>query len=238
MPEYRWKTLDAQMQSPGDPGDEETPWTIGEWKTNTDIFRMSALHVSRTMIEALMASVHPSFMAKVEVCGPHRMYPIKEYWEKIRIMQVWPWTTADSMMLAISTAELVLPVYAQCFPYDDRPGQAIIAARAYVASPTARARTEVVDAADAAIEASVEAVAVLIATDEAGEGDRAMAAGTASVAAATAVWAARAVVRSRSAAAEAAMCAVREAQRSTTAINILERCEQFINARLHIDVDE
>jgi hypothetical protein len=78
----------------------------------------------------------------------------------MRIVRAYRWTPRDSAQLAVFAAELVVAIYttSPAYPDDERPHQAIEAAKACLAAPAAANRLAARDASNAVVAAAGEAV--------------------------------------------------------------------------------
>src|SRR6185312_12079791 len=156
-------------------------WKVGEWK-HEDVISLCSqgFHASERIMDAL-SYVPGEILAQVEVKGNHFDETDKQVWTDMSVVKAWHWTKEDSVALAIFAAELVIVVYEKDYPGDNRPRQAIEAAKTYLVNPSGAAEAAA-RAAGAAAEAAAGAAEAA-----------ARAAGAAARAAVwAAVWAARA----------------------------------------------
>ena len=112
-------------------------WKVGEWCKIDGALEMCAngFHASVRPIDAL-GHVSGEIIAEVEVQGEHEEQTDKQVWSEMRIKRAWLWKKEDSVSLAIFAAELVIGVYEEKHPNDDRPRKAIEAAKAWLADPS------------------------------------------------------------------------------------------------------
>lgn len=176
MTKTLWK---AMLKGPKSANGTEGKWKIGEWRKHDGDLSMcgAGYHASSNVIDA-MNYVNAEIIARVEVRGKHLDQGDKQCWEQMRITKAWAWTKEDSVRLAIYTAELVIGIYEKKHPDDNRPRQAIEAAKQWLAEPTEKNAR----AARKAAEAAAGAAGAAGAAREAAE---------AAEAAARAAWAAR-----------------------------------------------
>jgi len=138
----RWKFLRSGLKSNFD-GHQ---WAIGKWQKTDCRELCHGFNCSRRIIDA-MYYVHGEILAEVEVKGRHFVGDDKSAHEGMRIIHAWHWTQADSVALAILSAEMVLENFEKVYPDDDRPRKAIEAARNYLDSPTEKNRSAAESAA-------------------------------------------------------------------------------------------
>lgn len=133
-------------------------WKIGEWySVSGDVHTCyRGFHGSRTIADAL-GYVQGNVLAICEVRGSSSLDDDKEAWESMKIVRAYKWTKADSVALAIYAAEEVLKIYEKLYPNDDRPRNAIEAARKTLVHDTAKNRKAAYAAADAAADAAYAA---------------------------------------------------------------------------------
>ena len=134
MTKTLWKSMKAGMLSAnGDIG----PWKVGEWREHGGPLEMckSGFHASENVIDA-MGYVEAEIIAEVEVRGEHLEQDDKQVWSEMRILRAWEWTQEDSVSLAVFAAELVIGIYENGYPNDDRPRKAIEAAKAWLKDPS------------------------------------------------------------------------------------------------------
>jgi hypothetical protein len=135
-------------------------WVVGEWKHVQGTVRAcdNGLHASKQIAEALVY-VQGDVLARVEVKGASDERDDKSAHQSMRIVKAYRWTKQDSVALAVFAAELVIDIFEQARPGDDRPRKAIEAAKAYLVNPNdaASAVDAAADASDAAFDASYAA---------------------------------------------------------------------------------
>ena len=133
MAKYLWKSMKKGMKS--DNGDVK--WKLGQWQTHKGKLDMceSGFHVSEKIIDA-MSFVPMEVLAKVEVKGKSIKQEDKQVWSQMRIVKAYKWTKKDSVSLAIYAAELILPFFEKEYPNDNRPRQAIEAAKKVLQNDT------------------------------------------------------------------------------------------------------
>ena len=172
-------------------------WKLGKWYTfDGELYMCNAgFHCSKGIYQAF-SFVQGKYLAEVEVKGKHLSETDKECWEKMRVVKVWKWTKKDSVAFAIYSASLVLKIYEDKYPNDDRPRKAIEAAQTWLKNPTEKNRVAAWAAGDAAGAAWAAA------------GDAAWAARAAAGDVAGAAWAARAALAAAWAAGDAAWAAL------------------------------
>jgi len=176
-------------------------WEIGKWyhENIVDIYN-KGFHASKTPLQAL-GYVGGEILCEVEVKGTSEIEDDKECWSDMRVVKAYHWTKEDSVKLAIFSAELVIDIFENKYPTDDRPRKAIEAAKAYLVAVKSGDKEAAAGAAGAAAEAAAEAA-------EAAAGAAWAAAGAAVVAAGAAAGAAaRAAARAADAAGAAARAA-------------------------------
>ena len=118
------------------------PWKLNEWRTHDEPIVMceSGFHASVRAIDA-MRFLNCEVLALVEVKGKHRDQDDKQVWESMRVVKAYEWTKPDSVAMAIYCAELVIGIYEKKKnPNNKRPRQAIVAARAWLETPTEKNR--------------------------------------------------------------------------------------------------
>ena len=105
-------------------------WQLNQWYKIDKPLRLCGVgfHASQNIIDA-MNYVAAGYVAKVEVRRKSIIEDEKECWSDMRIIQWAKWNKKDSISLAIFSAELVLANYEKEFPNDNRPRQAIEAAK-------------------------------------------------------------------------------------------------------------
>ena len=184
-------------------------WKIGEWyKEDTAKLCSSGFHASKTPIQAL-GYVKGEILAEVSVRGKSDISDDKECWTEMKINKAWHWKKEDSVELAIFAAEQVIDIYEKKYSNDDRPRNAIEAAKKYLAAvqvgdndAAAHAAHAVAHAAHAADAAAYAAYAAAYAAYAAAHA--AHAADAAAYAADAAAYAADAAAHAADAAAHAA----------------------------------
>ena len=110
-----------------------TTWTIGKWEHTEGMISAcsNGFHCSPT-IQAAFSYVQGNVLALVEVRGEEALESNKSAHADMKIIKAYRWTKNDSVALAIHVAELVIGIFEDAFPADDRPRKAIEAARAYL----------------------------------------------------------------------------------------------------------
>lgn len=144
----QWKFLRTGLKSDFD----GYQWEIGKWET-TDCERLCVgFNCSSRVVDA-MRYVRGEILAEVESSGKCFDDDSKSTHEKMRIVNAWHWRKEDSVELAIYAAEMVIHIFEDKNPYDDRPRKAIEAAKSWLAGKSAYAANvndAAVDAANAA----------------------------------------------------------------------------------------
>ena len=137
MNQLRWKFLRTGLKS--EYGGFK--WKKGQWETCNETLNIChvGFHCSKGIYQAF-SYVQGELLAEVEVKGKHLTGTDKECWEKMRIVRVYRWKKIDSVLFAIYAARLVLKLYEDKYPNDDRPRKAIEAAENYAKYPTAKNR--------------------------------------------------------------------------------------------------
>ena len=146
-------------------------WSVSEWKHEDTIDICSrGFHASKTPLQAL-GYVKGEILAEVEVKGKNVKEDDKEVWSDMRIVKAWHWKKEDSVGFAIFAAEQVIEIFEKKYPNDDRPRNAIEAAKAYIVAlksgDTNAAYTAAYAAAYAAYAAAYAADAASAAADTA-----------------------------------------------------------------------
>jgi hypothetical protein len=147
----RWKFLRTGLKSDYN----GFQWEIGKWET-TECERLCVgFNCSNRIIDA-MRYVSGEILAEVESSGKCFEDDSKSTHEKMRIVNAWNWRKEDSVELAIYAAEMVIHIFEDKNPYDDRPRKAIEAAKSWLAGKSAYAATAyaVANAANAAANAA------------------------------------------------------------------------------------
>jgi len=115
---------------------DESPWVIGEWReVPAPTEKCKGLNASR-FIQDAMRYVKGEILAKVEYRGIVIEGEDKLTCEYMRVVKTWDWTKDKSVKLAIYSARLVLPIFEQGHPKDDRPRRAIEAAEKWLKEQT------------------------------------------------------------------------------------------------------
>ena len=141
----RWKFLRTGLKSDYN----GFQWEIGKWET-TECERLCVgFNCSNRIIDA-MRYVSGEILAEVESGGKCFEDDSKSTHEKMRIVNAWNWRKEDSVELAIYSSEMVLHVFENTFPSDDRPRKAIEAAKSWLAGKSANAANAAANAASAA----------------------------------------------------------------------------------------
>ena len=148
-----WKSLcyrDGKILSHYD----KSEWVVGQWRVNPYpvINECEGLNCSEMIVDA-MRFVNCEVLAQVEIRGTTIASDDKVTAQEMRIVKAWQWTKEDSVAMAICAAELVIEYYEKRYPNDQRPRQAIEAAKAWLANPTNDA-ADAAHAADAAAHAA------------------------------------------------------------------------------------
>ena len=124
----RWKFLRTGLKSDYN----GFQWEIGKWET-TECERLCVgFNCSNRIIDA-MRYVSGEILAEVESSGKCFEDDSKSTHEKMRIVNAWHWRKEDSVELAIYAAEMVIHIFEDKNPYDDRPRKAIEAAKSWLA---------------------------------------------------------------------------------------------------------
>ena len=136
MTETRYKFLrevDGKIKS--DNG--KITWKIGKQKTHREELKLcqSGFHCSKEIQQAF-SFVQGEVSAIVKCDGKYLKEDDKEVWQKMTIVKAYKWTKKDSVALAIYAAELVIDNYEKEYPNDQRPRNAIKAAKKWLKSPT------------------------------------------------------------------------------------------------------
>ena len=171
-----WKALSAGLKSKHD----GSKWKIGVWRKTECTALCRGFNCSPRIIDA-MGYVGMQVLAQVEARGKHFIDDDKSTWEEMRIVRAWEWKKEDSVELAVYSAELVLKNYEKQYPGDDRPHNAIEAAKKWL-----RVQTESIAWSAAESAAASAACAAESAAWSAAEGAAASAAWSAAASAACA----------------------------------------------------
>ena len=158
-------------------------------------------HASPEPMQALKY-VKGNILAIVRGSGDKDEQKDKSAFRSMEISHAYRWTAKDSVELAIYSAEQVINIYESEYPNDNRPRDAIKAARQYLQYPTKKS-ADAANAADAAAYAAADAANAVDAADAADAVDAADAADAAARAAAHAADAADAADAAARAAAHA-----------------------------------
>ena len=148
----RYKFLRTGLKS----NSGDLTWKIGKWEKYEAELSMChhGLHCSKEINQAF-SFVPGEILAEVEVRGESIIEKDKECYSEMKIIKTWNWDKEDSVALAIYAAELVIDIYEKKYPKDDRPRQAIEAAKKWLKHPTANA-ANAANAAYAAYDDHVE----------------------------------------------------------------------------------
>jgi hypothetical protein len=150
-----WKFLDEGLKSNYD----DSQWVIGEWRTvPPPTGECVGLNASLYIQDAL-GYVKGTILAEIEYGGVVIKGDDKITCGKMRVLRAWNWTKECSVEMAIFAAESVIAIYESRYPNDNRPRNAINAAKNWLANPAvAAARDAAVAAArDAAVAAARDA---------------------------------------------------------------------------------
>lgn len=117
-----------------------SPWQIGEWREVVGPLNLCywGFHASQRAIDALRY-IPGNIVAQVEGAGEQISDEDKTAFERMRLLRAWHWTSKASIEIAVAAAELVLPVWTEQYPDDDRPADAIAAVKAWLANPSGEA---------------------------------------------------------------------------------------------------
>ena len=242
-----WKALRAGLKSQYD----QSQWQIGEWRKLEEVTELCVgFNASPRIVDAIQY-VDMEILARVEVRGQVINGGDKLTASQMRIVGAWCWPKAESVRLAIFAAELVLDNFEKSYPEDKRPREAIAAARAWMAQPSASAGS----AASAAWSAAWSAESAAWSAESAARSAARSAGSAAWSAANSAAWsagsaasaawsaaksaarsagsAARSAARSAAwSAANSAACAARSAARSAESADCLSEIEIYIQSRI------
>jgi len=231
-----WKSLRAGLKSQYD----QSQWKILEWRKLEEVTELCVgFNASPRIVDAIQY-VDMEILARVEVRGQVIKGGDKWTASQMRIVGAWCWPKEESVSLAIFAAELVLPNYEQAYPEDKRPREAIAAARAWMAQPSASAGSAASAAWSAARSAagSAESAAWSAARSAAwsAANSAAWSASSAASAAWSAAWSAAGSAESaacaESAARSAANSAANSAARSAGSADCLSEIEIYIQSRI------
>jgi len=112
----------------------------GVWYKVDDIkICNKGFHASENVIDAMLY-VDAEWLAKVEVRGDSQKQDDKQCWSEMRVLEWYKWTRKDSISLAIYAAELCIDNFEKAYPNDDRPRNAIEAAKAVLKKNTKKNR--------------------------------------------------------------------------------------------------
>ena len=107
-------------------------WEIGKWETTECERLCEGFNCSNRIMDA-MRYVSGEILAEVESSGKCFEDDSKSTHEKMRIVNAWNWRKEDSVELAIYAAEMVIHIFEDKNPSDDRPRKAIEAAKSWLA---------------------------------------------------------------------------------------------------------
>lgn len=111
-------------------------WEIGNWYKEENIKICDrGFHASKNPAHAF-SYVQGEVLAKVEVKGEKVVEGDKECWSEMRIVKAWKWGEKDYISFAIFAAEQAIGIYEKEYPNDERPRNAIEAAKKYSENPT------------------------------------------------------------------------------------------------------
>jgi hypothetical protein len=110
-------------------------WTLGKWHKTKCVELCHGFNCSESILDALNY-VKGEILAEVEVKGKHFTDTDKSTWPEMRIIRAWKWQKKDSVALSIFAAELVIQNYEKVYSKDDRPRNAIEAAKAWLSDPS------------------------------------------------------------------------------------------------------
>jgi hypothetical protein len=128
-----------------------TRWKIGEWKKYRGKLQMckAGFHCSEEPYDAF-SYVQGEIFAEVEVRGNSIKEDDKQAWSEMRIVRAWKWDKKASLKLAIYSAELCLKNFEKVYPDDNRPREAIEAAKRVLFKDTKANRSAAESAARSA----------------------------------------------------------------------------------------
>ena len=228
-----WKTIPESFENHGH------KWAMKKWfKVDGKLDLCSrGFHASEKTLDAF-GYIAPGWVCRVKVRGESVIGDDKSCWSEMMILERTKWTKKMSVELAIYAAELVLPIFEKEYPNDNRPANAIAAAKAYLKKPSAATRAAASaaasDASAAASDASAAASAAAWAASAAAS-DASAAASAASDAASAAAWAASdaasAAAWAASAAASAAAWAASAAARAAILVKIENKIKKIMRAK-------
>ena len=121
-------------------------WEIGKWETTECERLCEGFNCSNRIMDA-MRYVSGEILAEVESSGKCFEDDSKSTHEKMRIVNAWNWRKEDSVELAIYAAEMVIHIFEDKNPSDDRPRKAIEAAKSWLAGKSNAYAYAAVDAA-------------------------------------------------------------------------------------------
>jgi len=106
-----------------------TTWAINEWQeiTKQPLLCVQGFHCSPTVLDAF-SYIAGDVLAEVEVAGDSDVSSDKSCHQRMRLTAAYRWKKEDSVALAAYTARLVLHIFEEAYPDDDRPRKAIEAA--------------------------------------------------------------------------------------------------------------
>ena len=114
---------------------DDSQWEIGKWRKTECKEICVGFNCSNRVIDALKY-VKGEILCEVAAKGKHFTDNDKSTWESMKIVKAWHWKQADSVAMAIFSAELVIDVFEKKYPDDKRPRQAIEAAKEYLKNPS------------------------------------------------------------------------------------------------------
>ena len=138
----RWKFLRTGLKSDYN----GYQWEIGKWETTECERLCEGFNCSNRIMDA-MRYVSGEILAEVESSGKCFEDDSKSTHEKMRIVNAWNWRKEDSVELAIYAAEMVIHIFEDKNPSDDRPRKAIEAAKSWLAGKSNAYAYAAVDAA-------------------------------------------------------------------------------------------
>lgn len=125
-------------------------WEMDKWYHEDKVeICDKGFHASKTPLQAF-SYVAGEIVAQVEVSGESEIQDDKESWSYMRIIKAYHWKRIDSIALAIYAAELVLHIFEEEYPEDDRPRKAIEAAKKVLSDDTEENRKAATSASSTA----------------------------------------------------------------------------------------
>ena len=218
MVKIRYKILHGAKSENGD-----QIWKLGKWYRIDGELKMCnhGFHCSRYIQDA-MNYVQGDTLAVVEVRDEHMDDGDKECWREMRVIKTYKLDKVASVVLAVASAELVLPNFEKFYPDDKRPRQAIKAAEKWLKERSEAARSAAWSAARSAESAASAAESAASAAWSAAES-----AASAAESAASAAWsAARSAAWSAASAASAARSAAWSASKRRIHAQLLRFLKQ------------